>query len=108
MKQLVFALPPVSFEKFVDFTIIPSYEDDPHSSTTIMDDSTTIVTTDITPALLIVSQKTNELDETQSNKHLKAIRCPIVDMNHWALEVGTLPDPRKAIEVLPSVSKITV
>ena len=96
-------MPPVSFEKFVNFEIIPSYEG---NSNPIMEDNT--ITMDVTPALLIVSQKPNELDDTQYNKHLKAIRCPLVDMNHWALEVGTLPDPRKAIEVLPSVSKITV
>ena len=41
-------------------------------------------------------------------KHLKVIRCPAIEMSHWALEVGTLPDPRKANEVLCSVSKITV
>jgi hypothetical protein len=85
-----------------------------------------------TPALLLLTQRYNGDDDEDSDDDdsdtrlkvgargvkiavpgkltslLKIVRCPDMDMANWALEVGTLPDPRPATEVYPGTSKITV
>ena len=84
--QLVFALPPLSFEKVLSFNVIPSCEKGETSSS--LDDG--------------------DDEEKKPLRQLKLVRCPVTDMSQWALEVGTLMDPRPAVEVCSSTSRITV
>lgn len=115
--QLVFALPPLSFEKVLSFDIMPSCERGEASTTPDGGDGDTdnnvLV---ITPALLLITSKNNDDngdgddgdEEKKPLRQLKLVRCPVTDMSQWALEVGTLMDPRPAVEVCSSTSRITV
>jgi hypothetical protein len=58
------------------------------------------------PGLLLLTQSSTE--ERDSVRELMAIRCPAGDMSNWELELGMLPDPRPAMEVLPGKSPVTV
>lgn len=117
--QLVFALPPLSFEKVLSFDVMPSCEKGEASSNP--DDGDGDNTDNnyvpvITPALLLFTSKSNDNDDDGDNddeekkplRQLKLVRCPVTDMSQWALEVGTLMDPRPAVEVSSSTSRITV
>lgn len=47
-------------------------------------------------------------EDRDSVRELMAIRCPVGDISTWELELGMLPDPRPAMEVLPGKSPVTV
>ena len=47
-------------------------------------------------------------EDRDSVRELMAIRCPVGDTSTWELELGMLPDPRPAMEVLPGKSPVTV
>ena len=114
--QLVFALPPLSFEKVLSFNVIPSCEKGETSSS--LDDgdgdNKDNYVPVITPALLLFTSKSYDNDDDDDDeekkplRQLKLVRCPVTDMSQWALEVGTLMDPRPAVEVCSSTSRITV
>ena len=113
--QLVFALPPLSFEKVLSFNVMPSCEKGETSSS--LDDgdgdNKDNYVPVITPALLLFTSKSNDNnddddEEKKPLRQLKLVRCPVTDMSQWALEVGMLMDPRPAVEVCSSTSRITV
>ena len=126
--EIVFSMPPIPQEKVLDFALVPTYlkseaelaqlqgqddeEDDDDAAHTKTDSA---LRATITPAVLLLTRRNlrdddEEEDATgqQFSKHLKIVRCPAMDMANWALEVGTLPDPRLASEVLPGASRVTV
>lgn len=92
---MVFSLPPMVDDKVVRFKIVPTYEKDTSSGTSVV----------ITPALLLLTE--HQMDD-KPHRQLKIVRCPCSPVSEWALEIGTTPDPRKATEVLPSNTEITV
>lgn len=119
--QLVFALPPLSFEKVLNFDVMPSCEkgeasSSPNDGDGDGDNKDNYIPV-ITPALLLFTSKSYGNDNDGDNddgkekkplRQLKLVRCPVTDMSQWALEVGTLMDPRPAVEVCSSTSRITV
>lgn len=61
----------------------------------------------ITPALLLLSEcRVQHGVPGQYQKQLKIVRCPVGDMNHWALEIGQLAEPHRIKEVLPAYSNV--
>eukprot|EP01038_Epipyxis_sp_PR26KG_P005985 gene5985-8242_t len=98
--ELVFALPPIPNEKLVGFRVVPSYE------RTLGKEHNTNNTT-VVPALLLLCQKQDEIDRGKYYRYLNLLRCPKSSVGEWRLEIGTLPDPRRAIEVLPAISEVT-
>lgn len=62
----------------------------------------------ITAAILLLTQRPNQDDKSQYDRHVKIIRCPTTPLSDWALEIGALPDPRKATEVQPAAADVTV
>lgn len=58
------------------------------------------------PGLLLLTQRSTE--DRDSVRELMVIRCPVGDISTWELELGMLPDPRPAMEVLPGKSPVTV
>ena len=63
---------------------------------------------EVTPALLLLTQRQASEDESKFQRELKIIRCPTTAVTDWSLEIGALPDPRFATEVQPSKTSITV
>ena len=96
--ELIFALPPVHNEKIISFRIVPTYEK------TVKDDASP----EITPALLLLTQTHSVLATSPYERYLKILRCPTTPINLWALEMGSLDDPRRAKEVQPNTSEVTV
>lgn len=96
----IFSLPPIPYEKITSFRIVPTYEkaqsENPGSS--------------LTPALLMLTQKVNPANTVgiSFTRQVRILRCPTSPTSEWALEIGTLPDPRKAIEVQPGKADISV
>jgi hypothetical protein len=59
----------------------------------------------VVPGLLLLTQST---DGDATERQLRIIRCPDSNLAEWALEVGLMPTPREATEVLPGKSLVTV
>lgn len=97
----IFSLPPIPNEKIISFRIVPTY--DRSAKGLGPDEDVTI-----TPALLLLTQRQNQEDSSKFDRHVKIIRCPNVPLSEWALEIGALPDPRKATEVQPAAAEVTV
>lgn len=94
--ELIFALPPVHNEKIISFRVVPTY------------DKNTKDGAEVTPALLLLTQRQSVLDSTPYERYLKILRCPTTSIGNWALEMGTLDDPRRAKEVQPNTTEVTV
>jgi hypothetical protein len=102
--NLIFALPPIPNEKIISFRIVPTY-----NKRALTEKEGNNPTVDITPGLLLLVQKpTDSTSLGQVERFLYSIRCPTVDIPDWGLEIGTLEDPRKAKEVQPAATEITV
>lgn len=97
--NIIFALPPISYEKIISFRVVPTY------NKSLKETATTIEELEKTAGLLLLVQRqvNGHLD-----RHLYIMRCPTSEIKDWALEMGTLPDPRKAREVQPAAADITV
>lgn len=48
------------------------------------------------------------MDTSQFERNLKIIRCPTTPISQWGLEIGTSSEPRRATEVQPTASDVTV
>jgi hypothetical protein len=62
----------------------------------------------VTPGLLLLTQIHDPSDSSNLERQIKLIRCPTTNISEWGLEIGTLPDPRVAIEFQPTPSEISV
>lgn len=91
----IFELPSVFGEEIVGFRIVPSIDNDKES-----------VNKNVIPSLLLLTQRFNE-DNDNYDRQLKIIRCPVGTINEWSLEIGLLPEPKLATEVLPWSSEVT-
>lgn len=91
--------PPLSGEEVVGFRVVPTIDSTAAASTKLSKSPAAPV-----PAILMLTQR--EDDETgDAHRQLKILRCPTPsDVSTWALEIGSLPDPRPALEVLPSAT----
>jgi hypothetical protein len=58
------------------------------------------------PGLLLLGQSDGENREFK--RELMITRCPASPIVEWELEIGMLPDPRVAVEVLPGKTNVTV
>ncbi len=99
--NLVYSLPPIPNEKITAFRIVPTYDKKVKET----EDTNEV---EVTPGLLLLVQKPWGLEVGKFEKHLFIARCPTSAIADWPLEIGTLPDPRKATEVQPAANEITV
>ena len=96
----IMCIPPLNMEDVVGFRVVPSVDKSkgkrPGGGDAII------------PAILMVTQRTSQ--DGKVLRQLKALRCSSApDMRDWALEIGSLADPRCATEVLPGgSSQVTV
>ena len=62
------------------------------------------------PALMLLTQVSDDDSSSGDSvvRHLKLLRCPTSSVVEWPLEIGLLPDPRRATEVLPGDHIVTV
>ncbi len=88
-------------EKLLSFRVVPTYDK------VEAELASPANPTQITPGLLLLTEKQLETSDRRI-KQLKIVRCPIVAVSDWSLEIGTTPDPRKATEVLPGAVDVTV
>lgn len=92
--QLALSLPPLPGEKVVNFRLVPSHPRGGGGP--------------VTPALLLLTQEQREETRHLVSRQLRLLRCPAGPLADWPLEMGALPDPRPAREVLPADTPITV
>lgn len=92
----IMCIPPLN-EDVVGFRVVPSIDKSLikiRCGGGITSDATNII-----PTILMVTQYTDQNDNIL--RQLKILRCPTtIDVRSWALEIGTLSEPRGAIEVL--------
>lgn len=91
--SVVFSLPPVHCEKVINYRIVPTCTKGKDGAAP-------------TPALLLLTQRAQD-NRQLHDRRLRIIRCPATPMADWALEIGALPDPRMASEVLPASADAT-
>lgn len=94
----IFALPPISYEKIISFRVVPTY------NKSLKETATSIEELEKTAGLLLLVQRQMN---GRLERQLYILRCPTVEIKDWALEMGALPDPRKAREVQPAAADIT-
>ena len=93
----IMCIPPLNMEDVVGFRVVPSVDKSKVKSRGGGDG--------IIPAILMVTQRIT--NDGKVLRQLKALRCsPATDMRDWALEIGSLADPRCATEVLPGGSSM--
>lgn len=103
----IMCIPPLDEDvDLVGFRVVPSI--DKALVKVRCDGGQTSDASSVVPALLMVTQTLDDYGNTL--RQLKAMRCPTsTNVLDWALEIGMLPEPRCASEVLPGVgSTITV
>ena len=122
-------MPAIPQEKVLEYSLVPTYlkseadlvqavnttdysnEDDENNTIDDIDNPNNTTRINIVPAILLLTTHYPEEDDDEcdlSVKHLKIVRCPAENMANWAFEVGTLPEPRLATEVLAGTSSVTV
>jgi hypothetical protein len=92
------SVPPIPDEDVVGFRIAPSWERGGAGA-----EATEAAPT---PCLLLLAESKDALGETQ--RSLKVLRCPVNPLPVWELESAMLADPRRAVEVLPGLTPVTV
>eukprot|EP00981_Chlorochromonas_danica_P011135 scaffold3776_cov166-Ochromonas_danica.AAC.10 len=86
----VFALPPIQGEKVLNFRLLPTINKNDE---------------EVVPALLLLTER--HLEDQTAIHSLRLSRCPSTAITEWAIEIGTLPDPRLAFEVLPGETNVS-
>jgi hypothetical protein len=56
------------------------------------------------PTLMLLTQSNST---GRPERSLKLLRCPTTSIKEWGLEIGLLPEPRKALEVFPRLAEVT-
>jgi hypothetical protein len=104
--NVIFALPPIPNEKIISFRVVPTYNKSLSKNGAVINKGGDSF--EKTPGLLLLVQRSASHTIGDFERHLSIIRCPTTNMTDWGLEIGALPDPRKAREVQPAASDITV
>jgi hypothetical protein len=94
----------MAYEKVISFGLVPTY-DRAAKHRAGSDDESDV---DVVPALLLLTQRQHPLEKSIYDRFVKIMRCPSSPLSDWALEIGALPDPRKATEVQPARNEVTV
>jgi hypothetical protein len=94
----IMCIPPLNNEDLVGFRVVPSI--DRKLVKVRVDGGVTSDASSVVPALLMVTQTLDDYGNTL--RQLKVMRCPTsTNIQDWALEIGMMPEPRCAHEVLP-------
>lgn len=88
-------MPPVHGEEVTSFLLASSW------------DRTAGDASKVVPCLLLLTE-TSVDGSDESIRHLKFLRCPETPMSQWMLEISLSSAPRRAIEVLPGLTAVTV
>lgn len=59
------------------------------------------------PGLLLLGQSDGG-EAREFKRELLVMRCPTSPVSEWEMEIGMLPDPRVATEVLPGKTNVSV
>ena len=95
--EQVLSVPPILGVEVVGFRVVSTLE---HSSEFA-------VAGNCIPGLLLLGQsESKEGDGTA--RELLLLQCPTSPVTEWSMELGLLPDPRPATEVLPGKKPVTV
>mmetsp|Transcript_6254 Transcript_6254/g.9444 ORF Transcript_6254/g.9444 Transcript_6254/m.9444 type:complete len:1136 (+) Transcript_6254:136-3543(+) len=90
--KTIFTVPPLPNAEVVGFRLAPTWDKESSSPAAV-------------PGLLLLTE--SECEDREFIRELMVMRCPVGNVSEWELEMGILPDPRPALEVLPGKAPVT-